>query len=486
MTAPAGVSIVQSTVSAASTAPARAPALRAEPRRFAVLTDRLPPRLRERPGPPVLERAPSGVGAALALALARRRGAWIGWAGTGRAPSPPPGYGLAQVPLDAGEAGLFERFCDRTLWPLLHAMPDRMEVDAQAWAAYAAVGARYAEVAANTVAASGLVSIHDCALVPAARQLRQLRPDLRIALFAHAPFPACDLLRMLPWHGELLEGLLACDLVGFHASAYAANFFDCAERLLGARADRERGCLAQGKRGVRVGVFPLGIDYAAAEERARRAPGLGGARDARIVLGVDPLDPTNGIAERIRAFVRLLELHPEHRERVVLVQVAEPGRRDAAESQRLKRQVDALVGEANGRLGTSRWTPIRYVCRALRPVDLAGLYREADVALVTPLRDGTGRVAKEYVASQVGDPGVLVLSRLAACAETMREALQVHPHHVDEVAESLHRALGMPASERAARMRALQRRERRHDVHACVGAFLRVAAAPAPTADAEG
>jgi trehalose 6-phosphate synthase/phosphatase len=451
--------------------------------RLVVLSNRLPFTVREGRRGPLVERSSGGLVAALEPVIARRGGTWIGWpGGAGRAAArlpEPTGYRLVPVQLREDEVRLYYYgFSNRTLWPLLHSFPTRMQLDAREWLAYEAVNQRFAHLAAEAAAEPALVWIHDYQLMRAPAHLRRVQPDARIAFFLHVPFPPYDLFRILPWDRELLRGLLACDLVGFHCPGYAANFFDCAERSFGLRVDRTVGQVEYGARTVSVGSFALGIDYALVERRARAAAREEARPDERMVLGVDRLDYTKGIPERLRAFVRLLELHPEHRGRVVLVQIAEPSRGEVAEYQRLKRQVNELVGEANGRFGSATWTPIRYVNRSVGPDELAGLYRRADVALVTPLRDGMNLVAKEYVASQVGDPGVLVLSRLAGAAESMREALQVNPYNVDAVAEALHQALTMGAEERTARMRALQRRERRQDVHAWVETFLRAASAP--------
>jgi trehalose 6-phosphate synthase/phosphatase len=307
--------------------------------------------------------------------------------------------------------------------------------------------------------------------------LRRLRRDAHVAFFLHVPFPPSDLFRILPWDRELLRGLLACDLVGFHCARYASNFLDCAEHLLGARVDRERGQVEHGQHTVKVAAFPLGIDYELFAQRARDAA-RGARGSVRVVLGVDRLDYTKGLPEKIRAFERLLELHPEHRERIVLLQIAEPTRGAVAEYQRLKREVEELVGRVNGRFGTSGWAPVHYLHRHFDPEALAQLYRDADVALVTPLRDGMNLVAKEFVACQVSEPGVLVLSELAGAAESMHEAIHVNPYHCDSVAESLHQALELDPAERTARMRALQRRERRGNVHAWLDSFLDAAVSP--------
>jgi trehalose 6-phosphate synthase/phosphatase len=368
-------------------------------------------------------------------------------------------------------------FANGTLWPLLHSFPTRMELDREDWIAYEIVNRRFAAAAAAASEGADLVWIHDYQLMRVAPHLRRARPDARIAFFLHVPFPHFDLFRILPWDREVLRGLLACDLVGFHCAGYAANFMDCAERLLGSRVDRESGKIEHGERTVTVGVFPLGIDTARFAKLAEEAPERE-VRDPRVVLGVDRLDYTKGLPEKILAFERLLELYPEHHEHVVLLQIAEPSRDELPEYQRLKRQVDELVGRVNGRFSTSRWTPIRYLRRSIPPEELAGLYRDADVALVTPLRDGMNLVAKEYVASQTREPGALILSRLAGAAESMQEALHVNPYNTDAVVAALHEALRMDVAERTERIRALQQRERRHDVHAWLARLLEKAAAP--------
>jgi len=458
--------------------------------RLVVLSNRLPFSVRQGPEGPQLERSSGGLVAALEPAMARRGGTWIGWSGAAgrlgeRLPAPA-GYELAPLNLSAQEVRLYYHgFSNRTLWPLLHSFPTRMELDRRDWLAYESVNERFAERAAEVADGAALIWIHDYQLMRCAAHLRRLRPEARTAFFLHVPFPAYDLFRILPWDREILRGMLACDRIGFHSAGYAANFLDCAERLLGLRVDRQTGQIEHGERTVSVGAFPLGIDYGLFERRAREAP-RPEAPSGRIVLGVDRLDYTKGIPERIASFVRLLELHPEHQGRVVLLQIAEPSRGEVPEYQRLKREVDELVGSANGRFGSATWTPIRYVNRSVAPEDLAALYRDADVGLVTPLRDGMNLVAKEYVASQVGEPGVLVLSRLAGAAETMREALQVNPYNTDAVAESLHQALVMDLAERTARMRALQQRERRNDVHAWLDAVLRAALADARIRPVEG
>jgi len=447
-----------------------------------VVSNRLPVAVRTTAGKTRIERAPGGLVAALEPALQRRGGTWVGWPG-GLVPegvelAPDAGYRIAPVQLTRSDVQRFYLgFSNRTLWPLLHSFPARMEISRDEWNTYEKVNRRFADVVDAQLEGSELVWIHDYQLARTAIHLRRKRPNARIVFFLHIPFPPFDLFRILPWDHQIMRGLLACDLVGFHCQAYASNFLDCADRMLGARVDRDAGRIEHGERTVRVGVFPLGIDSELFAKRAREAPGRG-PRGERIILGVDRLDYTKGIPEKIRSFERLLQLYPQHRERVVLLQVAEPSRGEVGEYRRLKREVDGLVGSVNGSFATSRWTPIRYLNRSVSPEELSGLYRDADVALVTPLRDGMNLVAKEYVACQVHEPGVLVLSRLTGAAETMHEALRVNPYDADGVAEALHEALCMDQSERDERMRAMQNRERRNDVHAWLRRFLEAAGAP--------
>ena len=449
-----------------------------------IVSNRLPVTVRRSRGELRIEKSSGGLVAAMQPAMQHRGGTWVGWPG-GDLPEEKSldgiddRFALAPVALSSNEIRrYYGGFSNRTLWPLFHSLPERAEFDRLDWEAYEAVNRRFAMAAADVTGEDELVWIHDYQLLRTATHLRRLRPDARIAFFLHIPFPPYDVYRILPWYRELLLGLLACDLVGFHCPGYVTNFLDCVERLLGERVDRLTGQIEHGNRTVHVGAFPLGIDYTAVEAAARAAPARPPGVPARTILGVDRLDYTKGIPERILAFERLLELYPEHREEVVLLQIAVPSRAQVAEYQALKREIDELVGRVNGKFGTSSWTPIQYLYRSVPPDELAGLYRDADVALVTPLRDGMNLVAKEFVASRVAEPGVLVLSRMAGAAETMQEATRVNPYNADSVANVLHRALEMPRDDRLARMRALQRRERVHDLYRWLRDFLTAADEP--------
>ena len=447
-----------------------------------VVSNRLPITVLRQGDRVVARRSAGGLVSALEPVLERHGGTWVGWPGVpletmSELPSADTPYSIVPVGLDHAEIkGFYHGFANATLWPLFHGFPTRARFEREEWKAYAKANQRFAETTAAAATGASLVWVHDYQLILTPVSLRERNPSVRVVFFLHIPFPPFDIFRLLPWDRELLHGLLACDLIGFHSQGYVRNFLDCVERLLGVRMDRDAQLVEYGGRTVRVGAFPLGIDFELYETRARDAP-RADVPTERIVLGVDRLDYTKGIPERIRAFERLLTVHPEHRERVVLLQLAVPSRGAVLEYRRLKRQIDELVGQVNGRFGTPQWAPIHYVHRSATPAHLVALYRDADVALVTPLRDGMNLVAKEYIACQVGDPGVLVLSRFAGASETMREALLVNPYNIDATAEALHRALVMEESERRSRLAALRWRERRHNVHAWVSEFLGAASA---------
>ncbi len=463
--------------------PPPAGAGRARP--LVVVSNRLPYEAVDDAGPRAFRRSAGGLVAALEPVLAARGGVWVGWDGAVGDPSadaeresPPARDGVRYhaVPLSAHEIALFYAgFANRTLWPLFHYSVDRTWIDGAAWEAYERVNERFARVAWAESVGEALVWVHDYHLLRVPHHLRRLRPRGRIAFFLHIPFPATDVFRILPWARSLLRGMLACDLVAFHTPVYALHFLACAERLLGCEVDRAAGLVRFEGHAVAVRALPISIDAAHVEELARAVRPVRRRRHRpRVaeVLAVDRLDYTKGIHERLLAVERLFDRHPALRRRVRFTQLMVPSRERVADYASLKRRIDEAVGRINGRFAEEGWSPVRYLVRSLPLAELVPLYRGADVALVTPLRDGMNLVAKEYVAAQVENDGVLVLSELAGAADDLQEALLVNPFDIDAVAETLHRALTMPEDERRARMSALRDRVRANDVHAWVGRFL--------------
>ena len=451
-----------------------------------VVSNRLPFEVKREPSGVRFARASGGLVSALAPVLEARGGVWVGWTGIeqieGETPAVPPADGglrYRTVPLSAREvAAYYGGFSNGTIWPLFHYFVARVQIETATWRAYDRVNARFAEAAAAEGQADSLVWIHDYQLMRVPMHLRRLAPARRIGFFLHIPFPAADVFRILPWSRELMRGMLAADLVGFHIPEYAEHFLHCAERLLGCDTDRAAGLVHFENREVSVQALPIGIDVAGVEALASVAapPAREAPRAITRILGVDRLDYTKGIAERIRAVERLLEQHPEYRGAVQFTQLMVPSRERVAEYQELKREIDELVGRVNGRFSDRGWSPIRYLFRAVSPAELAAMYRETDIALVTPLRDGMNLVAKEFVACRLDGDGVLILSEMAGASYELQEAVIVNPYDVDAVAAALARALEMPEDERRARMTALRARVRSHDVRVWVKWFLDAAA----------
>lgn len=434
-------------------------------------------------------RSPGGLVAALEPVLEERGGVWIGWSGVDRSERAArglqfprtPGVTYRSVSLSARDvAAYYGGFANRTIWPLFHYFVGHTRIDAETWRAYEGVNERFASLTAETGGTSHLVWIHDYQLMRVPHHLRALGDKRPVAFFLHIPFPAYDVFRILPWARPVLRGMLASDLVGFHIPEYAQHFLTCAERLLGCEIDRQAGIVEFEGRRVSVQAHPIGIDAVRMEELAAEAAPHA---DLAEVIGIDRLDYTKGVHERLLAVERFFDRYPAFRRRVTFTQVLVPSRERVAEYQALKREIDETVGRINGRFSDAGWAPIRYLARSLDPPALAGLYRRARVALVTPLRDGMNLVAKEFVAAQVDDPGVLVLSELAGAADELQEAILVNPFDIDAVADALNSALTMPDDERRARMSALRARVRRGSVHNWVSGFLaaaEAAAVPAP------
>jgi trehalose 6-phosphate synthase/phosphatase len=427
----------------------------------------------------------------------RSGGTWIGWpgdlAGLDRAALAEVDrrlgeLRLAAVHLSADEvARYYEGYANGVLWPLLHYSVARLPPHVRDFDAYEAVNARFADAVAGRWRAGDRIWVHDYQLMLVPRMLRERLPGARIGFFLHIPFPSSEIFRVLPQRERLLEGVLGADLVGFHAPAYVRHFASAVLRLLGAASQVDR--IGWEGREVRLGVFPMGVDAArfdaaARSEDVRALVETHRMAGAQLLVGVDRLDYTKGIPRRLLAFEALLHHHPELRERVRLVQVAVPSRENVEAYREYRDEVDALVGRIHGEFATPSWSPIHYLYRGLAFEEIVALYRAADVALVTPLRDGMNLVAKEFVAARPDEDGVLVLSEFAGAAAELAEAVFVNPYDVESTADAMHRALAMAPEERRTRMIHLRERVLRHDVHWWSRAFLAALEAARPAHEA--
>lgn len=399
-------------------------------------------------------------------------------------------FRINQVVCVDADPAIFDSYyngcCNGTFWPLFHSMPGRASFNEEHWRNYVEVNRYFAKSTLEalercherkTNSSAPIVWIHDYHLMLAANWIREKAEEkelpCQMAFFLHIPFPPWDIFRLFPWADELLQGMLGCDMVGFHIRDYCLNFVDCCQRNLGCRIDRKNLLVEHGGRSVRIRPLPIGIPFDRFVELAEGAKKIFETKQ-KIVLGVDRLDYTKGLVHRLKAFEMLLERHPEHIGKVSLLQISVPSRTDVKEYQELKEEMDQLVGRINGRFTTANWSPIRYIYGCVGQDELAAYYREADVALVTPLRDGMNLVAKEFVACQINSPpGVLIVSPFAGAGEMMHEALLSNPYEIGGAADVIHRALTMPEDERILRMSRLRRREMECDVNYWMRSFLK-------------
>ncbi|SDJ81440.1 MULTISPECIES: bifunctional alpha,alpha-trehalose-phosphate synthase (UDP-forming)/trehalose-phosphatase [Methanoculleus] len=371
----------------------------------------------------------------------------------------------------------YDGFCNNTLWPLLHYFNHFAEYNPKTWQVYQRVNEKFCDAVMEVVRPDDIIWVHDYHLMLLPQMLRERLPDAEIGYFHHIPFPSYEVFRHLPWRKEILSGLLGADLIGFHTYGYVRHFLSSVRRLLG--YEHSFGEVRTGTRVVRTDLFPMGIDYQRFADAAGSTPvqkeiarirQMYGKR--KIILSFDRLDYTKGIPLRLEAFDALLEKKPEYRGAVSLVLVAVPSRTGVDSYQALKKQIDELVGRINGKYGTTDWTPVSYFYNFLPFDTLVAFYSAADVALVTPLRDGMNLMAKEYVATRTDGTGVLILSEMAGAAEELGEAIIVNPNDQDAVIEAIEAALAMPEKEQIERNRTMQKRLMRYDIEHWVGDFL--------------
>ena len=465
--------------------------------RMLVVSNRLPIVVGEQEGQWTINPGSGGLVTALAPIMSANHGVWVGWPGCDQsAPldrlcrqfADEHGYSLAPLPLSEGEVEAYYRgFSNETLWPLFHDLLGNCHFELDHFKVYQSVNRKFAELTASTCSADDFVWVHDYQLMLVAHYLRQLGVDQSLAFFLHIPFPSADLFRRLPWKDQLLAGLLEFDLIGFQTLRDHRNFVHSATSLAAdtrvISRHRHYTLLRQGERTIKVGHFPISIDFnqfasqAASEQVADAAWYLHENYQLRqIMLGIDRLDYTKGIPERFLAFERALEKYPEMRGKISLLQVVVPSRTLVPDYLDLKTLLEQLAGRINGRFSLHGWVPVHYHYRSLDPVQLLAHYRTAEIALVTPLRDGMNLVAKEYCASSVESRGVLILSEFAGAAEQLgRQALLVNPYDLEKTADAMYAAFTMPVEEQQQRMARLRNDIRRHDVHRWVLSFMAAA-----------
>lgn len=435
-----------------------------------------------------VERPAGGLVAALDPVMQACGGTWVAWGSggadfevadpDGRIPVPPgaPSYRLRRVRLTDEEVdGFYYGYANQALWPLCHMALEHARFRPRAWALYDTANRRFADAVLAEASEDALVWVHDYHLARVPRYLRAARPDLLTMHFWHIPWPAWDIFRACPQRGELLDGLLANDLMVFQHPRHAEHFLEAAERELGATVNREEGLVDHDGRLIRVEAFPISVDFHALDalarsescarwmRRLRRRLGISEGR--RLVLGVDRLDYTKGIPERLAALERLFREFPHWRGRVVFAQKSAPSRTRIRAYRQLQQRVEEEIERLNATFGTPGWTPIVHLPRPLPPEGMAALYRLADACVVSSLQDGMNLVAKEYVAAQVDERGVLLLSELAGAHSELSWALPINPYDASGTAASLAEGLAMPPERRRERLRHLRAYVAGHDIY---------------------
>lgn len=425
--------------------------------------------------------AAGGLAVAVLAALSSSGGIWFGWSGEvsdtpALAPELVQGDRFVYATFDLARHDYeqyYNGFANRVLWPLFHYRPGLVDFHRSDLAGYMRVNRQFAAHLAPLLRPSDLIWVHDYHLMPLGDELRRLGVTQPIGFFLHTPFPAAEVFRILPTHTKLIRAMCAYDLVGFQTESDLNGFLDYLLRSTNAEILPSGEISVFGRR-LRAASFPIGIDVDAIADQAAQSVGSrqmrrlhDSLRDRSLMIGVDRLDYSKGLQQRFKAFERLLEMFPETRGRVTLMQIAPPTRSEVPEYLQIRRSLEAAAGHINGRFAEFDWMPLRYLNKSFNQRTLSGFLRAARIGLVTPMRDGMNLVAKEYVAAQdAGDPGVLILSCFAGAARELSDALLVNPFDTDGVAEAMHDARAMPLGERQERWQSMMKVLRRNDITA--------------------
>ena len=462
-----------------------------------IISNRLPVQLQISDG--TINAIPSVGGLATGMKSVHSGGdsLWIGWSGLTDEDIPKKlahlidlalaKNGSSKVNLSAAEVeGFYFGFSNRTIWPLFHYFLEYSEFELDSWNIYKAVNQKFADAILEKADEDDTIWVHDYQLMLVPQMVRAKRPNISIGFFLHIPFPSFEIFRTLPWREEVLQGLLGADLIGFHTYDYERHFLSSVRRLLGLEVSFND--IYMDNRIIKADSFPMGIDYKKFSEAAkvhykgsseqqsdlqrRLNNHKQSAPDAKLILSIDRLDYTKGIAKRLNAFEYFLNKYPQYKEKVRLIILAVPSRSNVPQYQLLKKEVDELVGRINGDFSTVSWTPIWYFYRSVPFENLIDLYTSSDIAWLTPLRDGMNLVAKEYIATRTDKTGVLILSEMAGSANEMNESLLINPNNFEQIADALYEALNMPREEQQARNAQLQKRLERYNVEKWANDFM--------------
>ena len=469
--------------------------------RRVIVSNRLPISLVKERGRWRVQASAGGLVTALAPVLRNQGGVWIGWPGAMEGAAQQRvldremdnlGYRMVGVSLTLEELDLYYfGFSNEIIWPLFHGLQSLCNYDPRYWNAYQEVNRKFAQVITSEITRGDFLWVHDYQLMWVGCALRELGVMGPVGFFLHIPFPPMDIFHKLPWRRQILEGLLGFDLVGFQTNRHKRNFLQCVRAMIPDVTVMGQGPVSTVRfqdREIRVGYFPIGIDFESFDHLAREtemqeeAQALKFAlRNRTTILGVDRLDYTKGIPYKLDAIRNALGRYPELRYNINFLQVLVPSRETIPQYEELRREIEHLVGQINGEFSEPGWVPVQYIYRSLSRRELVAYYRASEIALITPLEDGMNLVAKEYCAASHDGHGVLILSEFAgAAAQLSRDALMVNPYDREGVADAVAQAFHMQADERAGRMARLRRNVQGQDVFRWVTSFLQTGQAREP------
>lgn len=447
--------------------------------RFVIVSNRLPITIGQKKGELIYYPSAGGLATGLNSLDKNLERLWIGWPGKAIDPDQKKKavdqlakQNLVPVFLSEDEiSSYYEGFSNKSIWPHFHYFSQFTIYNADYWKAYQEVNKKFAEVVIANLREGDRVWVHDYQLMLLPHLIRESFPDISIGFFLHIPFPSYEIFRILPWRKAILDGLLGADQIGFHTYGYMRHFLSAVYRIEG--IENNFGKLQVGHRLVNIDVFPMGIDYEkyAFPEREVNPQELNArirkfkSKGRKLIISIDRLDYTKGIPHRIRAFEKFIATHPEYRGKVTLMLIVVPSRSNVDQYQDLKIEIDTLVGRIDGAYRTFGWTPIQYFFRSFSFVDLCALYQAADIAMITPLRDGMNLVAKEFIASkEVSKEGVLILSEMAGAADELTDALIINPQDIDDMVTTLYKAMEMPKEEQQDRLEKMQTSIKKYNV----------------------
>jgi len=440
--------------------------------KIVIIANRLPVKIERSDEGFTIERSEGGLATGLGSLETEAEKYWVGWPGihtddeTERQQITEKLHELKFHPVflsDEQISNYYEGYSNSTIWPLCHYFFSYIEYKAEYWAAYREVNALFSRESLPFIENDDIVWIQDYQLMLLPKLIRDKKPATSIGYFHHIPFPSYELFRVLPEREEVLEGLLGADLIGFHTHDYMRHFISAIYRVLNLNCNLDEITLKE--RIVHVDAFPMGINY----EQYHEAPALPVVReksamlreklsDKQVILSVDRLDYSKGILHRLEGYAQFLENNPEYHEQVSLAMIVVPSRDNVEMYAELKAKIDQAIGEINGRYARLDWSPIFYFYRSFSFEELIAMYDIADIALVTPLRDGMNLVAKEYLAAKRDQPGVLILSEMAGASIELQDALIINPNDKDEIEKAILQALTMPLEEKRERMSRMQKR----------------------------